>query len=103
MGMPTKDEQDLRARARSAIRTQLLPSRRPDQILDVPGDGAVCVVCGKRLAPEAMAVDLEFAGAGARTPTLNYPLHVRCFAAWEFARADTQNQLSSQPGMARTV
>lgn len=101
--MPTKDEQDLRAHARSAIRTQLLPSRRPDQIVDAPGDGATCVVCGKRLAPEAMAFDLEFSGEGARAPKLNYLLHLRCFAAWEFARADTQNQLSVPPGMGRVV
>jgi len=49
------DETGLRAKAREAIRTGRLPSRRPDRTWGGPGVGVVCTVCGEAV-PSVLAV-----------------------------------------------
>jgi hypothetical protein len=98
--MPTKDDQDLRVQARQAIRKQLLPSRAPDSTFGGPGAGGRCPVCGTALRPEDMVFDLEYTDEGRRAATINFQLHVRCFAAWECERQNVQDQSDLQSGSA---
>ena len=80
------DEKILRAKAREAIRTGKLPSRRPDRTWGGPGVGA----------PARCAASPYHEGSvGVRDPVRprrcnpgldKFHIHVRCFAAWEFER-----------------
>src|SRR5690349_14320735 len=79
------DEITLRQKAREAIQSERIPNRPPDRMWGGPGAGADCVICGRQLGREDMGFDVEFIrsdGGGA----LSFPLHVRCFAAWELER-----------------
>jgi hypothetical protein len=83
--MRTKAEQELRQKARDAVRRHSLPCRKPDHTWGGPGNGAECAVCGATLNSDDMVFDLEFTGDGV-SQAANHQLHVRCFAAWEFER-----------------
>jgi hypothetical protein len=80
------DETTLRKKAREAIGTGRLPSRRPDRMWGGPGNGAQCAICSSLLAGEDMGFELEFACPLKGGPSLNRHVHVRCFAAWELER-----------------
>lgn len=88
--MHSKDEQDLRLKARNAICSNALPRRRPDHTFGGPGNGGPCPVCGVTLANNDMVFDLEFDVAGGRM--VNCQVHVRCFAAWELERDELDDQ-----------
>jgi len=79
------DETGLRAKAREAIRTGRLPSRRPDRTWGGPGVGVVCTVCGEAVTKDQLEMQVEFSNSP--PPGLDiFHIHVRCFAAWEFER-----------------
>ena len=88
---PMDDEAILRARVHEAIRTGRLPARRPDRTWSGPGVGFTCAVCERPIRRHDREVQLQFEHAG-RVPGLVYtfPLHLRCFAAWEFERRMAQ-------------
>ena len=92
------DETVLRRLARDAVHEQRLPPRRPDRMWGGPGNGQRCAICTGVLTPDEMGFDLEFAGNGPGGSPVNYPVHVRCFAAWEFERDS-----SGTPGLSSPV
>jgi hypothetical protein len=92
------NDEILREKARQAIRSGKLPTRKPARRLGGLGRGGVCAVCGERLTPTQMEIEIEFNRHGS-TPGLDtHQLHPRCFAAWEFeihSRLD-QGSISSR-------
>ena len=80
------DETILRAKAREAIRTGKLPSRRPDHMWGGTGVGALCTVCGEAVTEDQMEFEVQFAHDGDNPGLDKFHVHVRCFAAWEFER-----------------
>jgi hypothetical protein len=81
------DNTSLREKAREAIRTGRLPTKKPDRTFGGPGVGATCALCGENIPRGESEFEIEFRRHGA-TPGLDrYYLHYRCFAAWEFERA----------------
>ena len=80
------DETVLRTKAREAIRTGKMPSRRPDRTWGGPGVGLVCEVCGEPVTKDQLEMQVEFR-RDRDNPGLDiFHIHVRCFAAWEFER-----------------
>jgi hypothetical protein len=86
------DEPLLRAKARAAIENGKLPSRTPDRTWGGPGVGALCTLCELPVTKDQMEFELQFAhDAGNLEAGLDkYHVHIRCFAAWEFARRAAQ-------------
>jgi len=83
------DERLLREKAREAIRSGKLPSRRSDRLFGVPGDGGPCAVCFEPLSPNEMEMQLQFNRSdGAPGLDLYHLHHRRCYAAWEFERRE---------------
>ena len=80
------DEAILRAKAREAVRTGKLPSRRPDRTWGGPGVGARCTICGEPVTKDQLEFQVEWARDGAEPGLDRFHIHVRCFAAWEFER-----------------
>ena len=80
------DETVLRAEAREAIRTGMMPSKRPDRTWGGPGVGVVCTVCGEAVARDQMEFEVEFGRDGDNSGLDKFHVHVRCFAALEFER-----------------
>ena len=78
------DEKILRAKAREAIRTGKLPSRRPDRTWGGPGVGVVCTVCGEAVTKDQLEIQVEFSHDGSSPGLEIFHIHIRCFAAWEF-------------------
>jgi hypothetical protein len=83
------DEASLRAQACRVLQSRKLPRRDPDRTWRGHGVGSPCIICEKPIARDQVAYELQFVHGGA-TPGLDkFPLHQRCFAAWEFERAKT--------------
>ncbi|MHB8813399.1 MAG: hypothetical protein ACYDAE_09030 [Steroidobacteraceae bacterium] len=85
-----RDEKELRARAREAMKTAQLPERRPERMWGGPGGGALCAVCGKTVGSEDMEFELQFSSVE-NPGASNYHVHVRCFAAWELERRNEES------------
>jgi hypothetical protein len=79
------DECALRERAREAIQDGRLPAGKPSRTWGGPGSGTRCSVCGEPVMPDQMELEIEYGRNGEAPGLANYRLHVRCFAAWEFA------------------
>ena len=80
------DDCTLRAKAREALESGKLPTRKPDRTLGGLGRGGVCALCGTLLTPTGMEIEVEFGRMGTTTRLDTYLLHPRCFAAWESLR-----------------
>ena len=80
------DVEDLRRRARAALRAEILPRVQPDRSWGGNGSGELCPVCGRSVDPEELELELEFAATEIGNDTREFHLHVPCFKAWEFAR-----------------
>jgi len=80
------DEPLLREKARAAIRAGKLPSRRPDRTWGGPGIGEPCTICGEPIRRDQLEFEIQFARDGSSPGLDRYRVHLRCFAAWEFAR-----------------
>jgi len=84
------NELSLRDRAREAIRSGKLPTRKPDRLFGGAGSGDACVVCGELIERDQMQLEIEFNRHGA-TPGLDrFQVHPRCFGAWEFERTEIE-------------
>ena len=57
------DETVLRTKAREAIRTGRMPSRRPDRTWGGPGVGLVCTVCGEAVTKDQLEMQVEFSSS----------------------------------------
>ena len=84
------DEQLLRAKARAAIESGKLPSRRPDRTWGGAGVGAQCSVCELPVTKDQMEFEIQFSHDGDNPGLDKYHVHIRCFAAWEFERRHAQ-------------
>jgi hypothetical protein len=80
------DDLTLRARAREALQSGNLPTRKPHRTLGGLGRGGACALCGELLTPTGMEMEIEFGRQGTTHWPATYILHPRCFAAWELAR-----------------
>jgi hypothetical protein len=80
------DELVLREKAREAIRSGKLPSRKPGRKYGGPGSGKLCSLCGERVTLEQIEMGIEFNRHGVQPGLDRYYLHVGCLAAWEFQR-----------------
>ena len=85
------DERILREQAREAMKTGRLPTRPADRTSGGPGVGALCSVCNLPVRNSVMEMHIEFARKGEPAGVDTYHVHLRCFAAWEFERADAQS------------
>ncbi len=80
------DEDSLREKARTAIQSGKLPSRRPDRTWGGRGIGLPCAICDVPVGHDQMELEIQFAADG-RGPHLRaFHVHTRCFAAWELER-----------------
>ena len=78
----------LRAKAREAVRSGKLPSRRPDRTWGGPEVGATCTVCGEAITKDQLEFKVQFAHDGSNPGLDKFHIHVRCFAAWVLERPD---------------
>lgn len=78
------DEPILRGKAREAIRSGKMPSRKQDRSYGRRGSLNACSVCGESITLDQNEIEIEFRLHGPRPDS--YHLHVRCLAAWEFER-----------------
>jgi hypothetical protein len=79
--MPPADEAALREKAREALRTGTLPSRRPDRTWGGRGVGADCTICSRPVTPDELEFEVEFTGDGHGGPD-TYHFHIQCFTVW---------------------
>ena len=83
-----QDEQELRRRAHAALQTGLLPRERPRGIWGGNGSGERCAVCGQAIEPSEMELEIELAAGEVSVHGVReFHLHLRCFAAWQFAKS----------------
>jgi hypothetical protein len=85
---PINGELSVRDKARAAIQAGRLPSRGPDRMWGGPGAGADCAICSVPVTRDEMEYEIEFCPDGDTPGPVTHHIHVRCFAAWEFERAD---------------
>ena len=52
----------------------------------------VCAVCGELVKADQMEFEIEFNRQGVGPDLDKYHLHVPCFAAWEFERANIESE-----------
>ena len=84
------DEPILREKARAAVQSGKLPSRRPDRTWGGLGVGALCAVCERPVTKQEMEFEIQFARDGDNPGLNKFHVHIRCFAAWEFERSKAQ-------------
>jgi hypothetical protein len=80
------DELLLREKAREAIQSGTLPTRKPDRTFGGPGSREACSVCGELLNKDQVELEIEFNRHGPMPGLDTCHLHPRCYAAWEFER-----------------
>jgi len=95
------DEPLLREKARAAIASGALPTRKADRTFGGNGSGAICPVCEEPVTREQVELELEFTRQGAHPGLARYYLHQRCFAAWEFERTKVGRSDSRRRGTGR--
>jgi hypothetical protein len=72
---------ELRRKARAAIRAGLLPRQHQVSTWGGPGCGASCAVCGDPVPQDALGIELEFRDADGHLQLRQ--AHIQCFAAWD--------------------
>lgn len=87
-------ENELRRRARDAIRRGKLPRTAPDRTWGGPGANTPCAVCEQFVSEADMGYELEFEGPSEPEP-MHLQMHARCFAAWELEREEPERRASS--------
>ena len=79
---------DLRQRAREAIRGGKIPQHPVKRMWGGPGAGEACTICSQPVG--GLGIDLEFS-----QETAKYAVHIDCFAAWQ-AECENQARLAPQ-------
>ena len=80
------DEPILREKAREALYSGRMPTRRPDRTWSGPGVGASCSVCELPITEDQLEFEIQFPRDDAAPGLGAVHVHMRCFAAWEFER-----------------
>jgi len=80
------DEQTLREKVRTVLRSGKLPNRHPDRTWGGPGVGATCAICELPVTRQQMEFEIQFARDGDNPGLDKFHVHTRCFAAWELER-----------------
>jgi ribosomal protein S27E len=80
------DEPILREKARHALRSGKMPSRKPDRTYGGPGSRVTCALCSELITSDQSEIEIEFRRHNVPPQFDRYFLHVRCMAAWEFER-----------------
>jgi hypothetical protein len=75
------DDVGLRQKARAAIQSGRLPTRRPDRTWGGRGSGVPCAICDLAVHRDEMELEIEFVAIGHHTKVVH--VHTKCFAAWE--------------------
>ena len=83
------DENNLREKARAAVRGGRLPNRGPERMWGGPGTGANCAICDRPVRREEVGYELQFTRDGESSGPANCHVHVLCFAAWELEPPDS--------------
>lgn len=83
-------DETLLRQVREAIKTGKFPGRDPHsvigRVLAGYGNQGDCSLCGKRLMPLEVELELEFStGNGCTNPT-THRVHPQCYAAWQLER-----------------
>jgi len=86
------DEKTIREKARAALLNGKLPNRAPDRTWGGPGVGARCAVCDLPVTKDENELEIQFARDGSDPGLDKFHVHLRCFAAWEFERRDSQGR-----------
>jgi hypothetical protein len=98
----SSDDRALREQARESLRCGRLPRRMPDHTWGGPGSGAPCTICGARLAPGALELELEFVdGDGMSSDSRR--VHPRCFGVWQLELARGDERVLSVPAERGTI
>jgi hypothetical protein len=97
------DDDALREHARQAIQAGRLPNREPSRIWGGNGFWMHCAVCGNLVVSDELGYELQFAEGEGIPATVEYHVHVRCFAAWDQERRRTVGSypLSADEGNGR--
>ena len=82
-------EASLREKARRHLQHGLIPNEVPRRVYGGLGIGARCHVCSLPVRHDQSEMELQFFRDAVEKPYLAvFHLHTRCYAAWEFARAE---------------
>lgn len=76
---------------REAIKAGKFPSRDPrsvtGRVLAGWGSDGECSLCGKRLKPLEVELELEFSSNNGCADSTTHRVHPQCYAAWQLERA----------------
>ena len=79
-------DQTVLRQVRKAIRTGKLPARDPrcvtGRLIGGLGSEGSCSLCGKRLMPLELELELEFAPGKGHARSMTRRVHPRCYAVW---------------------
>lgn len=101
-----RDEPILRAKAKEAIHSGILPASQPDRTTwNGSGSGTDCVLCSKPVRANQIELDISFERP---EPRHQYSFHARCFSAWEyecteFSRARQHHPLPASVSRSQVV
>jgi len=76
----------LREKAREAMRSGRIPSRRQHIIRSGRDGGSICPVCDELIGSPTTELEIEFSNGAAGFVT--YQLHSLCFVAWDIERGE---------------
>ena len=94
------NEAILREQVRDVLLKGKLPLRRPVRIWGGPGIGASCAVCEHIIRRYDLELELQFERTSDVPGLDKFPVHTRCFAAWEFERVKAMPDLTLRPDRA---
>jgi DNA repair exonuclease SbcCD ATPase subunit len=80
-------QEELRPKARAALKLGLIPRDSPKGVWGGNGSGETCPVCGRPVDAAEKELEIEFADD--LQAVREFHLHFPCFAAWEIERKCT--------------
>ena len=90
------NDESLRLLTREAIRSGMIPNRRPERVWGGPGGNERCSICNGTVGQ--LGLFLEFMPNRGE----EYPVHIACFAAWklECQEGPVESRPSAEPPVA---
>ena len=83
------DEEALRDHARAAIAAKRVPATATQYTWGGPGVGAKCSICGQRISPSELELEVQFSQLD------SHHMHLPCFAAWSLERSKAMDTKSA--------